>query len=157
MNKEIEYGIKITNPKELAKIFELQASKKRIIKITRSILKNNGKYFIKVSSEIIGAKHYNIISIKEDLLKKGVDKNMKISEEIDIPVSEDQRRKLIQMLKILGFRATSKFQKIRYEYQIKDLIVTLDKYKEGFYLEVEGPSTKKIKKFIHNLPLKLKS
>lgn len=153
MKKEIEYGTKIKNPKELTEIFKQRAETQRIINITRSILKNNGKYFIKVSSEIVGSKQYYVISLKEDLLANGITNKMKTSDELDIEVSKEQFQQIIKMLKMLGFKKVSTFKKIRHEYKIKGLTVTIDKYKEGPYLEIEGPSSVKIKEFIKTIPI----
>lgn len=153
-NKEIEYGVKIKNPKEIIEFLNSKFVKGKIIEITRIILKNNGKYFVKISSEASNSEKHCVFSLKEDLLAQGIAEGMKIAEEVDIPVSEDQLRKLTEAMKMLGFKVASEFKKTRHEYQINNLMVTVDEYKDGAYLEVEGSSSRKIKDFVKKLPIK---
>ena len=154
INKEIEYGVKIKNPEEVIKFLNAKPARQRTLEITRLIFKNKGKYFIKISSEVSNLKKHYIFSVKEDLLAQGITEGMKIAEEVDIPVSNDQLKKLVEVIKMIGFKMKSKFKKIRYEYKLNKLIITVDKYKDGAYLEVEGLSFEKIKKFIKSLPIK---
>lgn len=155
INKEIEYGVKIKNSKEIINLLASKYAQQRIIKITRMILKNGGKYFVKISSEVSNSEKHCVFSLKEDLLAQGIAEGMKIAEEVDISVSEDQLKKLTEMVKMLGFEMASKFEKTRYEYQTNNLIVTVDEYENGAYLEVEGPSPEKIENFIKKLPIKV--
>lgn len=155
INKEIEYGVKIKNPKEIIEFLNSKSTRRRTIEITRIILKNNGKYFIKTSSEVSNSEKHHVFSLKEDLLAQGIVDGMKIAEEVDILVSEDQLKKLMEAMKMLGFKVASEFKKTRYEYRVNELIITVDKYKNGAYLEVEGLSSKKIKDFVKKLPIKV--
>lgn len=153
LTKEIEYGVEVENANDLIPMLKDMASDYEKIYIKREIYKNEGKYFVKASKEEGSQKERYVFSLKEDLLKQGQKDGLKIAEEIDIPVSREQLENLIKAVQMLGFRKTSEFSKVRDEFQINSLVVTLDQYDKKAYLEVEGPTKEKVMLLVEKLPI----
>lgn len=155
VNKEVEFGVKIKRSAKLEKFLENLGGKASIVKIDRHIYKNpRSNYFFKISTE----KKENLISsqfsMKEDLISKGKTEGMKIAEEIDIDVSKEQLENLTKIIKHLGFNLDATINKIRKEFKVNDLQITIDQYgtDETDYLEVEGSDEKLIMELVKILP-----
>jgi len=152
-NKEIEFGVKIANGDDVIKFLEKLHGKPKVTAINRKIYKiTNGKYFFKVSVEKSEDQTACVYSMKEDLLDKGIDSGMKISDEIDISVSEEQLSKMEKILLFTGYKVASEFKKVRYEFIIEEMSVTVDKYNTNDYLEIEGESENKINSLVAKIP-----
>jgi len=83
------------------------------------------------------------------------DDGLKVAEEIEIEVGDFKRMKRI--LEKLGFRVSSRYQKMREIWHYKDLEIAIDKMPYlGYFLEIEGPS-KNIKRIVASLKLDLKN
>lgn len=154
MTKEVEYSVKIENPDEIRVFLQENSPTERVIQITRDIYKNKGKYFVKISREKEDDVVRIIFSVKEDLLSQGIANGMKVAEEVDIEVTEDQLVKLIQVIQMFGFDLSSQFTKTRYQYEIDALMVALDEYENATNLEVEGPSGEVIMAVVNKIPFK---
>lgn len=154
-NKEIEFGAKISNGQEIIELLTEKYGKPKVIEVQRLIYKiPDGKYFFKISKESTVEGMTATFSLKEDLLSKGVDSGIKVSDEVDVPVDESQLSKLEQILIFLGYRVASDFKKVRHEFTVEGMSVVVDKYKENDYFEVEGTSEEKINNFVKSLPIK---
>jgi len=154
-NKEIEYGTKVKDVQKIYAFLKQKAESSKRIEISRDIYKNGGKYFIKISREKFGTQEQFVFSLKEDLLSQGISDGMKIAEEIDISVSEEQLSALTEVVKLLGFKLTSSFSKIRTEFIVNALSITLDEYEKEVYLEIEGPTKKAVGNFVKTIPPEL--
>ena len=153
-NKEIEFGAKISNGQQIIDLLSKKYGKPKVIKVQRLIYKTpNGKYFFKVSKESTVKGATATFSLKEDLLSKGIDSGIKVSDEVDVPVDETQLSKLEQILVFLGYQIASKFKKVRHEFMVEGMSVVVDKYENNDYFEVEGDSKEKINNFIKTLPI----
>lgn len=153
-NKEIEFGVKISNGQEIIELLSKKYGQPKIIEIQRRIYKTTGgKFFFKVSKESTTKGITATFSLKEDLLSKGIDSGIKVSDEVDVPVDETQLSKLEQILIFLGYKIASEFKKVRHEFEAESMSVVVDKYETNDYFEVEGDSEKKIKAFVEMLPI----
>lgn len=153
-NKEIEFGAKISNGQQIIELLSKKYGQPKVIKVQRLIYKTpQGKYFFKVSKESTLKGVTATFSLKEDLLSKGVDSGIKVSDEVDVPVDETQLSKLEQMLIFLGYRIASEFKKVRHEFVVEGMSVVVDKYEDNDYFEVEGDNEEKIKSFVKTLPI----
>jgi len=154
-NQEIEFGTKISNGQEIIDLLSKKYGKPKVIKVQRLIYKTpNGKYFFKVSKESTIKGATTTFSLKEDLLSKGIDSGIKISDEVDVPVDETQLLKLEQILLFLGYQIASEFKKVRHEFVAEGMSVVVDKYQDNDYFEVEGDSEEKINNFVKTLHLR---
>lgn len=152
MNKEIEYGVKISNSQEVKEFLQSNSLFEKVTNISRDIYKNGGKYFVKVSNETEEEKTQAVFSVKEDLIGQGIEDGMKVAEELDIEVSSEQLNKLTKMLTMFGFKQTSHFFKKRYQYEIDGLMVTVDEYDSATNLEIEGPDEKTVMSVVDKIP-----
>lgn len=152
MTKEVEYSVNIQNPDEIRVFLQENSPTERVIQITRDIYKNKGKYFVKISREKEDDVVRIIFSVKEDLLSQGIANGMKVAEEVDIEVTEDQLGKFLQVLQMFGFDLSSQFTKTRYQCEIDGLMVALDEYENVTNLEVEGPSEVAIMAVVNKIP-----
>lgn len=153
-NKEIEFGVKISNGQKIIELLSKKYGQPKVIKVQRLIYKTpKGKYFFKVSKESTVKGITATFSLKEDLLSKGIDSGIKVSDEVDIPVDEAQLSKLEQILIFLGYQIASEFKKVRHEFVAEDMSVVVDKYEDNDYFEVEGDSEEKINNFVKALPI----
>jgi len=154
-SKEIEYGVKVKNGDELITYLNEHAVSKGSIKTLREVYKKeDSNYFFRTDFQEIENKESYRFSVKEDLLgKQGIDSGMKVSEEVDIDVSQEQLDKLKQVVILLGYSLITTIPKIRRIYEIEGLIVTLDTYSDTDYLEVEGESKEKVMDLVSKLPI----
>lgn len=151
-NKEIEFGVKIKNPKAVKAYLRRNSKKEQVFHISRDIYKNKSKYFIKISKETTGKTTSAVFSLKEDLLSKGVAEGLKVAEEIDVKVSKEQLNKLVDIVRLFSFKKKTHFKKTRYQYQIQGVVVTVDEYDGGVNLEVEGSSQDKVTRVVKQIP-----
>lgn len=153
-NKEIEFGAKISNGQQIIKLLSKKYGQPKIIEVQRRIYKTTGgKFFFKISKESTTKGITATFSLKEDLLSKGVDSGIKVSDEVDVPVDETQLSKLEQILIFLGYKTASEFKKVRHEFEAEGMSVVVDKYENNDYFEVEGDSKEKINNFVKTLPI----
>lgn len=157
INKEIEFSLRVDDTEPyLEYLKRIGARKIHDIEIERDIYKNGSGYFIKVSKEKIDGKNNYMYCLKEDLIDKGQSGvGLKVSEEIDVPVSSDQLEKLSAMLELLKFKKTSSFKKSRQAFTKDDFEIDVDTYyfedKTEYYIEVEGKEKDKINLFVKNM------
>lgn len=153
-NKEIEYGKKIENPDAVLKYLKQNFSNPTTINISRKIYKQkDGKYFIKISTELSEGEESYVFSIKEDLLKEGQSSGLKVAEELDINLNKNQLEKLKKAVSVLGFEETDSFEKVRHKYEKGDLEITVDIYEDGSYLEIEGPSKTEVMELVEKIEI----
>lgn len=153
-NKEIEFGAKISNGRQIIELLSKKYGQPKVIKVQRLIYKTpQGKYFFKISKESTIKGVTATFSLKEDLLSKGVGSGIKVSDEVDVPVDETQLSKLEQILIFLGYQIASEFKKVRHEFVAEGMSVVVDKYEDNDYFEVEGDNEEKIKSFVKTLPI----
>lgn len=153
-NKEIEFGVKISNGQTIIDLLSKKYGSPKVVEVQRRIYKTpSGKFFFKISKESTAGKASCTFSLKEDLLSKGVDSGMKVSDEVDIPVDEMQLSKLEQVLIFLGYGVASEFKKVRHEFIAEGMFVVVDKYDTNDYFEVEGSDEEKINSFVKTIPI----
>ncbi len=153
--KEIEYGVKVKNSKELLAYLNTHGANKGQIETVREIYKKkNSPHFFRTDKQVINKKMSYMFSIKEDILgKKGVSKGLKVSDEVDLEVTKKQLEKLKQMLMLQDYHLVTTISKIRRIFDLQNLMVTLDSYPDVDYLEVEGDNKEKIMKLVSQLPI----
>lgn len=153
--KEIEYGVKVKNGDELITYLNEHAINKGSIKTLREIYKKeDSNYFFRTDFQKIENKESYRFSVKEDLLgKQGIDSGMKVSEEVDIDVSQEQLDKLRQVIILLGYSLVTTISKTRHIYEMDNLTVSLDSYPDTDYFEVEGESEEKVMNLVAKLPI----
>ncbi len=152
---EIEYGVKVKNGEVLIAYLSEHAINKGSIKTLREVYKkDDSNYFFRTDFQEIENKESYRFSVKEDLLgKQGIDSGMKVSEEVDIDVSQEQLDKLKQVIVLLGYSLVTTISKTRRSFEMEGLMVTLDSYPDTDYLEVEGESEEKVMNVVAKLPI----
>jgi len=156
--KEIEIKFKLKNPQTIrAKLQKIGA------KFIKKVFEENLRFDDK--NKRLKSKNFLLRLRKDDKIRLTFkdrgryspavkDNGLKVAEEIEIEVDDFHRMKRI--LEKLGFKVSSRYQKIREIWHYKDLEIAIDKIPYlGYFLEIEGPS-KSIRKIVGLLGLNLK-
>jgi len=156
MNSEIEFGVKIKNSQEVMNFLdELCGGLRKVIEIKRRIFRKLGsEFFFRLSKENVNGNLAYTLSLKEDILSKGISEGLKVSKEIDIKIGRHQVRSFRKIISLLGYKLETKLSKTRYVYKISEVLITVDKYPTVSYLEVEGKSKSSVMEIAGKIPYK---
>ena len=147
MAQEIEMNFKVKDKNGLLDFLRGQAKEKvSEIKMTYLGKKNDDSFYIRIEEikDELGERKF--LTAKGNFKSEG---GINQRKEITLPVT-DEPQKYIEFLQVIGMELRDSKQKIRHQFEIDGLDVTVDEWNVeelGNRLEIEGDSEDKVKQF----------
>lgn len=147
MAQEIEMNFKVKDKAGLLALLRDQAKEKvSEIKMTYLGKKDDNNFYIRIEEIKDASSKKKYLTAKGNFKSEG---GVNQRKEITLPVTENPQ-KYIGFLQLIGMELRDSKQKVRHEFEIEDIKVTLDEWNVeelGDRLEIEGESEEKVKQF----------
>ena len=146
MSQEIEMNFKVKDKSGLLDFLKSMASEK-ISEIKMTYLgKKDENFYIRIEEIKDDAGDRKFLTAKGNFKSEG---GINQRKEITLPVTDDPQ-KYIDFLLLIGMELRDSKQKVRHQFKIDDLDITLDEWNVeelGNRLEIEGESEDQVKQF----------